>query len=275
MQIYSAESQAKNFRVVFKHMALGLVGSRYSAYRLFLRDVKAEYSKSKFGLFWDFLDPLVFAMIFYGLEKAGFLNKGDIGMPYVVFIIHGFLLYQTFSDALILSMDVIRRGKTILTQLKLPPECLLLSVVIRVFFNASFRIAIILLISLSLDAYSWIGLLKFSILFPVLILAGLAAGILLAPFNVVYNDVGRVARIILTPLRFGTPVMYAIPRAKYEWIYTFNPIAHILDSLRSLAVHDQMQDPAGFALRVMIMLAVFVFGWFVFHISIPVLAERA
>ena len=112
-------------------------------------------------------------------------------------------------------------------------------------------------------------------LFPAIILAGLPVGILLAPFNAIYSDVGRVTRIVLNPIRYATPVMYLIPQTGvWETILAFNPVAAILTSLRSLATLNVMEDPRGFVFWVVIHGCLFLVGWFIFHISIPVLAEK-
>ena len=136
MQIYTAESQVKNFSSVVRSMFHGMHGARYVSYRLFLKDVKAEYSKSTFGMLWDFVDPLVFAGIFYTLERMGFFNRGNIEMPYPVFIVYGFLLYQTFMESVTLPLDILKKSRGLLTHLSLAPECLLLSIFFRVLFNS-------------------------------------------------------------------------------------------------------------------------------------------
>ena len=47
-QVYSAESQTRHLRDVLRAMASGMVQSRYMAYRLCRKDIRAEYAKSAF-----------------------------------------------------------------------------------------------------------------------------------------------------------------------------------------------------------------------------------
>ena len=82
IKVYSAESGVRNPRLVLRDMIRGLLQSRYMAYRLCVKDVRAEYAKSAFGILWDFVDPFVFASIFYFLAKIRVLNPGELGMPY-------------------------------------------------------------------------------------------------------------------------------------------------------------------------------------------------
>lgn len=273
MVVYTAESQTNRLPEIIRSMIGGLRGTSYTSYRLFLKDVKSDYAKSKFGLIWDFIDPLVFAGIFYTLQKVGILSGGNVGMSYAVFVVYGFLLYQTFRESVLSPLKIMRSSRPILTHLKLPPECLLMSIFFRGIFNGGIRAIIMLGFSLVLGDFSLPGFILFVILFPTIILVGMSIGIFLAPFNTVYNDVGRVTEIMLNPLRFGTPVMYSLDQ--FPLINTINPITQILDNLRSLATSCTITDPGLTAGKLTGFVVLMLVGWFIFHVSIPVLAERA
>ena len=60
---------------------LSLRGESTSA-RIFLKDVRAEYSRAVFGLFWDFVDPLVYGLIFYFLKQSDVISGGETDIPY-------------------------------------------------------------------------------------------------------------------------------------------------------------------------------------------------
>ena len=84
-------------------------------------------------------------------------------------------------------------------------------------------------------SFSLVGFATFLVLFPLLILAGMSLGILLAPFNVIYSDVGRFVGIAIVPLRFLSPVVYAIPPdSQLGRLQILNPLTMLLTSLRSL-----------------------------------------
>ena len=276
LHIYTAESRVLHLKDVLRAMLRGAMTGRYAAYRLAAKDIKTEYTRSGFGFLWDFLDPLVLGAVFYFLSQAKILAPGEMRVPYAVFVIYGVLLFQTFADATLFPLNVIRQSKRMLTQLRVTPESLIMSVVYRVLFNSAFRVAVMLVFSVALSAFSPAGFAKFLLLFPGVILAGLSVGVLLAPFNTIYNDVGRVVRIALVPLRFAAPVMYAAPAAPpFSTLFAWNPLTVLISDLRSLATENLFEDPAGFFLRVAAFGALFLVGWFVFHLSIPVLAEQA
>lgn len=282
VQIYSAESKVRRVPDVLRSMVSGAMRSRYMAYRLCMKDIRAEYSRSALGIVWDFLDPLVLGIVFYFLKRVSVVNPGEMATPYAVFIIYGLLMYQTFSESALLSVDVMRRFRNILTHLKVPPEALILAVFFRVLFNSGFRIVVMLIFSLALHlnaieqgltAFSLVGFAKFLVCYPLLILAGMSIGVFLAPFNVIYGDVGRFVRIVLLPLRYVSPVLWAIPRTSL--LYVLNPISVIMTNLRLFATSDQSWNLPGMGIRCAGFALLFMLGWFVFHVSVPILAEKA
>jgi len=284
-QVYSAESQTRHPGRVLKSMAAGMVQSRYMAYRLCRKDIRAEYAKSALGIVWDFLDPLVMGCVFYILRGAGVINTGDLNMPYAVFIIYGLLLYQTFAESAIMSLGMVKRSKTLLDHLKLPPEALILSVFFRMLFNSYFRILVMLAFSLLLlpgaeaaghYSFSLIGFAKFVVCYPLVILIGMSIGLFLAPFNAIYADVGRLMLVVLFPLRYISQTVFFIDKENFPFgLYTFNPIVLTIENLRSLATSNTVIDLSGMVGRCCIFAVVFFLGWMMFHISISLMAERA
>ncbi|MBI2435278.1 MAG: ABC transporter permease [Candidatus Hydrogenedentes bacterium] len=299
LTIYTPESKVRRPRTILREMARGMWRSPYISYRLFLKDLKSEYSRAAFGLLWDFVDPLILGTIFYFLMRADIFNAGTMGIPYSVFVIFGVLLFQTFVEATLQPLDVIGRSKVMLMQLKLTPEALILSVGYRVLFNSLFRVVIMLLFTLLNTAWAFqliqqlrgtpdavippqaihfapLGFAGFFLMYPIMILAGMSIGVALAPFNVLYSDIGKVTRILMTPLRYLSPVLYTLhDRPLLDQVERYNPLAPLLNNLRTLATEGYFPDPTPFSICAGGFVLFFCLGWLFFHIAIPVLADRA
>lgn len=276
LQVYSAEPRVLHLGTVLREMINGLLRSRYIGYRLALRDIKATYAKSALGLLWDLIDPLVLGAVFYFLMRSRVLSPGEIAIPYSVYLIFGLLLYQCFSDAAMTTTNLVRSSAGLLNQSKLPPEALLLSVFFRVGFLSLFRVAVMVLFAVVSGAFSWSGLPLFLLCYPVLIAAGMCWGVFLAPFHAIYNDVGRLLGVTLTVLRYASPVLFAFPKTgAWVWLYTLNPVAALLDNLRALATTGEPGHALLIAAHLGIFAMIGLLGWFIFHVAIPVLAERS
>lgn len=79
-------------------------------------------------------------------------------------------------------------------------------------------------------------------------------------------------RLFILPLRFASPVFFVIAS---ERLARANPIAVLLDNLRGLATANQFTDPGALALWSAAFALMFFCGWYLFHLAVPVLAERA
>jgi lipopolysaccharide transport system permease protein len=256
-------------------MLFGMVNGRYLAYRLFRKEVKASYAQAQFGILWDFLEPLVLALIFVILRQGRAINTGEIEIPYAVFVLFGFLLWRTFADGLTLPLTVMQRNKSLVTRVKVPAESLMLAMFMKILFDSFFRVIILLLVSIWLGVFSPEGFAKFVLLYPSIILVGAAFGFLLAPFNVVYSDVGRVVKISMRPLFYASPVIFYAPKVAFLAIfYSVSPISIVLSNLRSLATQNSFMDLPAFVITCGILVVLFMIGWFIFHLSVPVLSNR-
>ncbi len=274
-EIYTAESKVKDLKSVFKAMIAGMLRGRYLAYRLFLREVKADYAQSRFGLLWDFIEPIVLAAIFVVLQRGNVISTGEINMPFPVFVVFGLMLWQTFSEAITLPLGVMQRSKTLLTQIKVPPEALLLSIVFKIMFNSFFRILVMFVLGWLFDALSWVGFAKFLLLYPSVILLGMAFGVFLAPFNIVYGDVGRAVNIALRPLLYASPVIFYAPNiVPLAYFYKINPIAIVLFNLRLMATQNEFSNLTAYVITCSLLVFIFLSGWMIFHLSVPILSDK-
>ena len=73
-------------------MIFGVKAEWYSSYRLAKRAFATKYKRSRFGLVWEFLDPLAIAVIFATMYHFRGISVMNTGIPYTVFIVTGVML---------------------------------------------------------------------------------------------------------------------------------------------------------------------------------------
>src|SRR5260370_10211849 len=85
-------------------------------WRLFLRDLTAQYRQKLLGFFWAFLDPLLAIASFLFLYYAGILQPGELAVAYPLYVILGTTLWggflavtQTVGDGLRTHGDLLLR----------------------------------------------------------------------------------------------------------------------------------------------------------------------
>ena len=100
----------------------------------------------------------------------------------------------------------------------------------------------------------------------------MAVGLLLAPFNAIYSDVERIVNLIILPLRFATPVFYTIGNTA---LILINPVAVLIVTLRQLGTHQGIYHPEALLFWGAVFAILFGVATYLFHLAVPVLAERA
>ncbi len=274
--VHTTDAKTLSLRATLREMAAGAVRGRYLAWRLFRRENKSEVSSSFFGYLWYFADPLILALVFVLLRRGGVIEAEGMQMPYGVYVVFGMLLLQVFLDSLARPVGLIERHSHLVTQVKVPPESLLMAQLLHQLFMASFTIPILLFVAVVLDAFSPVGFLIFLLLFPVMVLLGFSISVLLAPLNAIYNDVQNVIRSLNRPLLFLCPTFYYAGRddSVLGVINQYNPIAIVMDNLRLIATSGQWHSPVSLLLVAVGAAVVLAGGALFFHLAIPILAER-
>ena len=98
--LYTPESPLRQPAKFVREMFADLLASRELAWRLFIRDLSAQYRNSVLGYVWVFVPPVVASLPFVYLNSTGVLGIGDTPIPYAAYATVGTIIWQTFVDAL-------------------------------------------------------------------------------------------------------------------------------------------------------------------------------
>lgn len=274
--IFEAESTPARPRSLMAEIYKGVTASKYIAYRLFLKDIKTQYSNALLGQFWNFANPLVMALVFIVLFGDGIIESENISMSYSIYVVFGMSLFQVFTQSVLLPLGLFSRSGVLLKQVRVLPEALVLSQIYQLVFNSIFFVAVLLVISVVFGEFNAFGFACFVCLFPAMILTGLGVGLIFAPLNTIYSDFSLVITNMIRPLMFVCPTFYrsSSENQLLELVNSFNPIGIIMDNLRNLAIHATLNNARSFSLTCGFLVLVFVVGWLFFHRSARVLRER-
>jgi len=238
-------------------------------------EAKSKRLQSFFGWGWDLAEPLTMAVVFIALRNSGIVAVGAIELPYTVFVLFGLLLYQSFADALLTSVGLVRQSSGLLKNPNVEAECLIVTCCARIAIQSVFRIVVMLAVAIGMGAWSAAGILKFVALFPLILLPGVALGLVLAPLNAIYEDVGRATRIAVNLFRFASPVFYVMPTSgPLAYLQLVNPVGAILSLLRSLATTNTTAEFLVVLIWVSPLVLLAGIGTLFFRLSLPILQER-
>ncbi|MFM7384243.1 MAG: ABC transporter permease [Microcystaceae cyanobacterium] len=275
IMVYTPESRLRHPVVLFQEMGRDLLASRELAWRLLIRDIKAQYRQSFLGIFWAFLPPIVTAVALLVAKDVGAINVGETAIPYPAYVMFSMALWQTFVEALNGPVAAVGAAKPMLAKINFPKEALILAKLGEVFFN--FGIKLILIVAL----FIWfrIPVNGMVILAPVALihLVGLGTGIglWLSPLGALYQDIGRAIPLVMTPWLLLTPVIYPPPRTGwFSVLVNWNPVTPLLVTVRDLATVGKVSEPAGFWWASGLMVILLLSGWLFYRLAMPFIVER-
>jgi len=273
--VYSPQSKLRQPGLLAREMLSDLVASRGLAWRLFVRNISAQYRQSFLGYIWAFLPPLFSMAIWVLLNSQKVINIEDPGMPYPLFVLTGTVLWQTFVDAINSPLKLVTESKAMLAKINFPREALLLAGLLEVLFY--FFVRILLLVGIFVwyqtpvmgaAALGLSGVL-------ILIILGLMVGILLTPLGVLYNDVGRSVAMFAQFWFFLTPVIYPMPKDGFiALVAQYNPVTPVLMSTREWLVIGNTSHLTGFWVVAAGSFVFLLLGWVLYRIAMPHLIAR-
>jgi lipopolysaccharide transport system permease protein len=273
--IYTPESQIRTLKKLFPAMWRDLKASRELAWRLFVRDISVRYRQSIFGILWAFLPPIATGLVFIILQSNKVVNFGDVDIPYPVFALVGTTLWQIFVDSLNIPLKTVLAAKPMLAKINFPREALIVSAFYDILFNLLIKSTVIAGVFVFFNIPITMGLLYGLFAILILILLGMAFGLLITPLGILYTDVSSGLMIITQFLFFVTPVVYPAPKTfPYSLVATINPISPVLDGARDLLTKGAIETWFPLLLVSIISVGIFLLSWIMYRLSLPIIIER-
>jgi homopolymeric O-antigen transport system permease protein len=273
--VYTPESPLKNPARLMRGLFHDLLAARELAWRLFVRDLSAQYRQTYFGYVWAFLPPLVASATFIFLQSQGIVKITGTGIPYPAFAMMGTLLWQSFVDAMQSPITAVQAAKPVLAKINFPREAILMAGLCMVLFNFLIRLILLAVVMTIWHVTPGAGLLLFPVAMAGLLAGGFSVGLALLPIGTLYGDVSRGITIVSGFWMLLTPVVYpARTTGLAGWLATWNPVAPVLTTAReSLSGVAFTHLPAFVGISLVAALLCFL-GLLAFRLVMPILIER-
>ena len=240
------------------------------------RDIKIKYKQSLMGLMWAILMPAI-------IVGAGMLIRAAMakmsGTPLspgsLASISVKALPWAFFIGALRFATNSLTANASLVTKINCPRIAFPAAAVLSALFD--FAVAVVPLIGVLAwcrvpfgGALLWVPLL---LTLLVLMVSGL--GFAFAAANLFFRDVKYIVEVVLTFAIFFTPVLYeADMLGDWRVWVLLNPIAPLLEGLRSAIVLNESPQLGWLAYSGAVSLVVFLGGWKLFHALEPAFADR-
>ena len=233
IRIYSPEPLLGHPITLVKNIVKDILAGRELAWRLFIRDLSAQYRQTYFGYIWAFLPPLVASFTFIFLNSQGIVNIDTGGIAYPAFAMMGTLLWQVFVDAILCAPTALTAAKPMLAKINFPREAILMGGLYMVVFNFLVRLLLVAAVMIYWDVTPSLTLLYFPLAIFSLLCFGFAIGLALSPVAGFYGDVSRAIPMIAGFWMLLTPVVYPARTEGLAGIFsTWNPVSPLIVTAR-------------------------------------------
>ena len=273
--VYTPDSSLANPFVMVKAMMADLWAGRELAWRLSVRDIRAQYRQSFLGIIWALILPLSNTLVWLFLNGSGIIAVQATSVPYPVYVFAGTMLWAIFMDSINAPMGQTQSSIGMLAKLNFPREALLLAGIYKTLFNAAIKIGLLLCV-LPFFKVAWgTSLLLFPVGVLSLVLVGTAIVLFITPVGMLYTDVGRALPLFMQFMMYVTPVVFPMPSGGLvaKW-FAINPITPLILTTRDWLTGASPEFLFSFlavnAAAVLLLLA----SWIGYRLSLPILIER-
>ena len=273
--VYTPESPLRHPSKFARDMISDLWSSRELAWRLFIRDLRAQYRTSLLGYVWVFLPPLVASLPFVYLNSAGVIRIGNIPIPYAAYAMVSAIIWQTFVDALNSPLRTVNAARAMLTRINFPREAILLSGLMQVGFTFVVRLALVIGVfaafALKPPATSplfLVGMISIA-------LTGFTIGLVLTPLGVLYGDVQHSLPIASTFLMLITPVLYPVPSSGLgATVASLNPLTPLITTTRDWLTTGAAVQHIAFLVVSGVTVTLLLLAWVLYRLALPHVVAR-
>jgi lipopolysaccharide transport system permease protein len=275
VRVYSPEPLLGHPTALVKHIIRDILAGRELAWRLFVRDLSAQYRQTFLGYIWALLPPLVASLTFIFLNSQGIVNIDTGNIPYPAFAMIGTLLWQVFVDAIMCPPSALIAAKPMLAKINFPRESILLGGLYMVIFNFLIRLLLVAAVLIWWRISPSPTLLFFPVAMASMLMAGTAIGLAITPLAGLYGDVTRAVPMVAQFWMLLTPVVYPARSGGLAGVLaTWNPISPVITCAReSLTGAPLTHLPAFAVVTACALIATFI-GTVGFRVAMPHLIAR-
>lgn len=273
---YSSESAVRYPGRLMSEMFTELWNSRSLAFTLMRRDISAAYRQSFLGFAWAFIPSLLTAIVFSVASRNKVLNVSPTDIPYAAYVMFGVILWQTFSEAVLGPVVGLNAARSFITKINFPQEALFLAKMGEAVFNFLVKLVLLAGIFIYFGIVPSSGVFVALLLILLIIFAGQAIGLLIAPFSIIYQDFSKGLPLILGLAMFATPIVYPMPSSDSfaADVVKLNPMTYLIGAVRDLTIHGTTAYGTEILWIAGGTVVLFFISWLVFRLSMPYVIER-
>jgi lipopolysaccharide transport system permease protein len=274
--VYTSESGLRRPADLLAEVRTDLRPAGILAWRLLLRDLRAECRQSVLGLTWAFLPPILLATAATLASRARVIDVGVTDLPYPVYVVLSAALWQTFVEALNGPLRALAATRSMLARIRFPREAVVLAKLGEVLVGLAPKLVLVA----ALLAWFRIPVASTALAAPLalllLVALGTLVGVVVAPLAALYRDFEKALTLTTGFWLLMTPVLYPLPEAggAFATVVRLNPVTPLLVTTRELLTGGGLSQLPAFIAVGGATLAGLLVTWLAFRLAMPYVIER-
>ena len=275
---------SEQVRVFVPGRSLGFIGrfKELKQYKQFVidqtrRKLQIRYNRSLLGWAWSLIHPLAILLIYtlvFGTILAGERNivpNPDGLESFGHFLFSALVIWFVFQQVSTTAIGAFAESLMLRKRLYFPPTAPIIAGVVAGLVGNGVEIVVLLVAFLVVGSVSmtFLGLL---FVVPLTAMFALGVGLVLAPLNARFRDVGHLYQVILRLAFFTTPIIYTadvVPETyagvPLRRLLQLNPVSWMTEASRSLTFSQQWPNGEGWLVMSSAAVLSLCIGWYVFH----------
>ncbi len=215
---------------------------RFLLVELVKKDIKIKYRRSVLGIFWSFMEPLLFMIVLTIIFSTIFKNSIE---NYPVYLLTGRLVFTFFSSGTTAAMHSIYGNASTIKKLYVPKYIFTLGIALS--NMVTFLLSLIILVAVMLVTGAPFTPFILTFLVPMLLMFvfTVGVGLILASVTVFFRDIEHLYGVFTTLLLYGSAIFFPpeiIPQP-FQILLYFNPVFVYIDMFRDAFLYATWFDP--------------------------------
>lgn len=228
------------------------------------RELKRKYSRSKLGILWSVLQPLLNMVVLTFIFSYMFRRSID---NYPVYYLCGNVMLSLFSGGTGAGLSALEDNKGYLVKLKIPMRVFVISRVYTALVNFCYSLLAFIPILLVFRIRPGWSILMLPVLVALLTMFVMGISYMLSVACVFFGDIKHLWGIFMTLVMFMSAIFYPVDRLHgiSKTIVEHNPMYIFINCFRKVMYLHQMPDGSELSTLLLWTAAMYVIGLQVFH----------
>lgn len=222
------------------------------AYRGFIlsairNDFKTRFARSKLGVLWMIIHPLMQVLIFATIlsevlsaKLPGITNK----YGYALYLMAGTLFWTLFAESITRSVNLFIDNGNLMKKVAFPRICLPFIAAGSMAINNLLLLVAIFVVFAVLGHIPTASVIWLPALMLLTLGLSMSLGLLLGVFNVFMRDIGQVVPVVLQAFFWLTPIVYSVEILPPDVrnLFKLNPLFPLVSAYHDVLLYERVPD---------------------------------